>query len=75
MAEWADVLGSTVGGGVLAMLVWLGMKEPCQVGTSSLTMDCVRLGSAEYSLGEVAFFVPLIAAVVGFGIHLARGSD
>jgi hypothetical protein len=75
MSDWADVLGSTIGGGVLSMLVWLGMKEPCPLGTSGLSLDCVRFGGGEYSLGEVAFFVPLIATAIGFAIHFARGSN
>lgn len=72
LSEWADVLASAVGGGVLAMLVWVGLSEPCPVAETSLTIDCVRAFGSGWSLAEVAFLVPLIAAAVAFGIHLAR---
>jgi hypothetical protein len=72
LSEWADVLMSALGGGVIALLVWVGLSEPCPVGTSSLTVDCVRAFGSEWSLGQVALFVPLLAAAVGVAIHLAR---
>ena len=72
LSEWADVLASAVGGGVIALLVWIGMSEPCPVAGTSLTLDCVRAFGSQWSMAQVGLFVPLIAAAIGFAIHFAR---
>jgi hypothetical protein len=72
LSDWADVLASAVGGGVIAMLVWVGMSQPCPVEGTPLTLDCVRVFGLEWSMAEVAFFVPIITMAIGFAIHAAR---
>lgn len=74
MSDWADVLGSAFGGGVIAMLVWLGLKQPCPIDDTNLVVECIKVGAVEYSLGQIAFWVPLIATGIGFLIHFARDS-
>jgi hypothetical protein len=73
MSGWADVLGSAVGGGIVALLVWLVFAQPCTT-VGSMTVDCVKLGAVMYSLAEVAFWVPLICTGIGFLVHFTRGN-
>lgn len=72
--EWADVLTSAVGGGVIAILVWIALSEPCEIGTTGFYLDCVRVGAVEYSMGEIGFGVPVIATAIGFFVHFVRGT-
>lgn len=68
----ADFLGAPVGGCVLAIAAWFGLSEPCPIGTTSFAVDCLRVGGAQLSMGEVSTYGGVVGFLLGAAIHLAR---
>lgn len=50
---------------VLAGLVWVLFSEPCQLGVTSLSVDCIQAGGAQLSLEAVVIVATIVAFVGG----------
>lgn len=72
MSEFADVIGSALGGGILGIIAWFALSGPCPVEGTRLTYQCVQFGGGQYGPAAVALFVATAGTVLGFLIHVVR---
>jgi hypothetical protein len=72
LKSWGDFFLSTAGGIGLGAVLWFAFKQPCPLGDSELTLDCVSIGAADYGRQEFLFGASILAVLLGITIHALR---